>query len=265
MNNYANMLHYLNTHPPDDSYSRIILFLTNNRKQAKSISIQEIAEACFVSNATISRFSRFFGFDNFVSLKHYIHSNNEFSPNFTFRITNDSLKLLEVKPDIFLQNYKNSIITSLNDVIDCLNMDEIDSLLKDIYNSDNIYLFGSESLFNLTQELQRGFFISDKISVTGQTIEDMERVSKVIDKNSLVIILSSFGNFLTEHNDIVNRIIKSKSNSFFITQHTENMASTSFNKVLSVTSRNHVEAGSYPLAFFCEFIVRRYFTIYGNQ
>ncbi|WP_429976261.1 MurR/RpiR family transcriptional regulator [Enterococcus sp. DIV0086] len=263
MNNYAFMLNYLNTHASDDSYSKIILFLIKNRKTATHISIQEVADACFVSNATISRFSKYFGFDNFSSLKKYIYDHSDIVPRLTFRIQNKSFSRLEKQPKKFLEEYKTIIEKSLDDVIDCLDMTTTDNFLEDIHSFENVYIFSSDNSFNLTQELQRGLFVSGKLVVSGQSEDDMERIVKELDAESLVIIISSFGNFLSEYPKIVNRIIKSKCNSCFLTQHTENMISSSFSRVISVTSHNHVEAGSYPLAFYCEFLVRRYFSLFG--
>jgi|AKZA01.1.fsa_nt_gi Transcriptional regulators len=264
MNQYIPMLNYLNTHSIDDSYSKIIVFLLENRLKLSTISIQEISESCFVSNATISRFSKHFGFENFSNLKNYIFHKSDFSPGYTFRLSQQNFSLLDSNPHKFLTRYKEVIVESLDDVVNYLDIKKIDAFLQIVHQIKNVYIFSSDSSFNLSKELQGGFFLSGKLTIASDSPEDITRMTKELDNQTLVIIISSFGNFLSEHTEAVNNILKSPCQSYFLTQHTENMVSSSFTDTISVTSHNHVKAGSYPMAIFCEFLVRRYHSLYNN-
>lgn len=260
----ANFLHYLNTHDLDDSYSRIILNILKGRKKVKDLSINELAKQCFVSNATISRFVKHFNYENFSDLKREFSLIGTVSPEFIFRTNNVMFSNILNEPQNFISNYKKRIIDSLDDVEQCLDMKQIDHFLSHVYENDPVYLFGSESSYGILKEIQGGLFISGKVILSGEKNEDFFRIAKRLNQQSTVIIASSFGNFLAENQNLVNLIIDSKATTFFLTQHTENMLTSSFDHTIFVTSKNHVEAGSYPLTFFCEFLVRYYYSLFND-
>lgn len=258
MDNYIEMINYLNTHAINDSYSRIVLYLLDHKETIKGQTIDDLASKCYVSNATISRFSRFFGFGSFADLKKSISSPQKINPEYTFRISHKSAKELVENPGDFFTNYKNFIFKSLDDVADNFDVKETDELLMTIHESQPVYLFGSTSSLNLLREIQLGLFVSGKLVFSGETTDDLIRLAENLNEQATVVIISSFGNFLSEYPAIINAIKNSQCKTIFITQHTENMMSSSFDHAIQVTSRNHIEAGSYPLHFYCDYLVRRY-------
>lgn len=265
MDHYIEMINYLNTHDINDSYCRITLYLLNHEESIKGQTIDDLASKCYVSNATISRFSRFFGFDSFADLKKSISSPQQINPEYTFRISHKSGKELLENPGEFFTNYKNFIFKSLDDVADNFDIEETDNLLSTIHESQPVYLFGATSSLHLLREIQHGLFVSGKLVYTGETTDDLVRLTENLNAQSTVVIISSFGNFLSENPAIINAIKKSQCKTIFITQHTENMMSSSFDHIIQVTSRNHIEAGSYPLHFYCDYLVRRYNALYRKN
>jgi len=56
------LLNFINTAQVHDSYYDIALTLVKNSEKVKHMSIAEMADLCYVSQATISRFCRFLGY-----------------------------------------------------------------------------------------------------------------------------------------------------------------------------------------------------------
>ncbi|WP_054643887.1 MurR/RpiR family transcriptional regulator [Companilactobacillus kimchii] len=163
MDNFIKMIDYLNTHPKNDSYSKIIIYSFNNSNELAHLSITDIATNCYVSISTVSRFARVFDFKSFAEFKSYITIYSNISPDFSFRIKNSDLGLIRNNPKQFLMNYKEKIDASLTDVITNINISKIDEVLSMINSHDNVYVFGSESSYSLLNEIQRGLFISGKL------------------------------------------------------------------------------------------------------
>ena len=188
MESYIKMLDYLNTHELDSSYARIIIYLIKHINNVPKLSITELANECFVSNATVSRFARFFQYENFQSLKKELTLPSQYKPEFNFRMNSKSVDLITDNPKEFLKKYSQAIINSIEDVSENIDIEKVDKILTLINKQKKLFLFGSPSSLNLLQEIQRGFFISGSVIYTGETIADFERLTNYIDSQSFVIV-----------------------------------------------------------------------------
>ena len=265
MDNFIKMIDYVNTHSKNDSYSKIIIYSFENSNKMSHLPITSLADSCFVSTSTVSRFTKAFGFNSYSDFKSYVSINSNIAADYSFRIKKSDLGLIRNNPKLFLSNYKEKIDASLNDVVTNLDLSKVDKILKLINSHKNVYIFGSESSYALLNEIQRGLFISGKLVFSGKETEDFERISINLHENDLAIVFSSFGNFLSDSPLIIENIFKSNCDNIFITQHTENMTTSSFQNILNITKENHIEAGNYPFLFTCEFLVRRYYALFHNK
>lgn len=62
------LMSYVSTAPQQDANYDIALAMLNHYGKLKNLSLAEIADLCYVSKASISRFCRFMGFDGFREL-----------------------------------------------------------------------------------------------------------------------------------------------------------------------------------------------------
>jgi DNA-binding MurR/RpiR family transcriptional regulator len=56
LSNLLDFLTYLNIHGKETSYSKIIIYLLTHSEEVQSLTISEIADNCYVSPATLTRF-----------------------------------------------------------------------------------------------------------------------------------------------------------------------------------------------------------------
>ena len=61
------LMSYVSTTPQQDANYDIALAMLTHYGKLKNLSLAEIADLCYVSKASISRFCRFMGFDGFRS------------------------------------------------------------------------------------------------------------------------------------------------------------------------------------------------------
>ena len=62
------LMSYVSTTPQQDANYDIALAMLTHYGKLKNLSLAEIADLCYVSKASISRFCRFMGFDGFREL-----------------------------------------------------------------------------------------------------------------------------------------------------------------------------------------------------
>lgn len=255
-------LHYLNTNKRDATYSRIIIYLFHHLNEIRTLTITEIAERCFVSPATLTRFCRHFGISNFASLREALVSLGTLKKHSGLRMKEQELIDLKNDPKTYLNAYGNEIATAINDVLQTIDIDQIDQILTDIHQAEEIVLIGYSSTLDLAKDLQTSFLLSQKLIFVGETEETQQAFVEELNEKSVVIVISSYGSLLNRSSELMRRISDSPAKSILLTQHTQNTLTNQFDLSVNVTTTNYVRIGNYPLTFFLDYFVRRYASLY---
>lgn len=259
MTNLIKMIHYLNTHDREDTYSRIIIFLSQNFEKIEGMTITQIAERCFVSPATLSRFTKHFNFESFPELRKTFSDNDFLDPTLSFGLTKYDLNSMKDTPNMYLQAYGQSIIASIEDIIQSVDLAEVDELLTLIHDTKDVCIFNYNPTNNITRTLQSGLFLSKKLVFTGENKSNQLELVATMNQDSLAIIISSFGNFFNTQSEIFSKIRQTNCKTVLITQNTQNLAISMIDNVVNISSKNHVKAGNYPMEFFIEYLCRCYY------
>ena len=264
MFDYIDFLRYLNTHSPNDTYYKIILYILNNSKVAQSLNITEFADACFVSPATISRFSKKFNLSSFAELKKMIHGFNQLPTSKGMRMSADDKNLLNKDTEAYLKAYVNEIHESLNDVLSSLNMQQILNLAEKINHSESVILVGHNATFELAKNIQSLLFISKKVTIVPETNEHIDELIALSKENTLIIVFSSYGTIFNRNLDLITKITESNAYSVLITQSTQNIYTNFFDQSINTTKKIYLKIGTYPLTLYSDFLVRYYSLLYSD-
>lgn len=249
-----NMLKYLNNHKIDDTYSRIIIYILSNKDKISKLSITEFAENCYVSISTISRFSKFFGYSTYQSMK--LDLQKEPPIGFTMRLNKDNFYRMNDTPDHFFSELGNQIVESIQDTIKTVNVDVVDDLIRDIMSHEKVYLFGYDSTLDLLKRLQ-STFLNNKLLFMAYPDELQLKLSEDLDENCLCIIVSSYGTLFSKLPDLVWNITNSNAKTFFLTQGTTNVFTSAFDRVISISSKPNPITGNISMEFFLEYLGKR--------
>ncbi|MBO0439863.1 MurR/RpiR family transcriptional regulator [Candidatus Enterococcus ikei] len=255
-------LHYLNTTKRDATYSRIIIYLFNHLNEIQTLTITEIAERCFVSPATLTRFCHHFGLSNFASLRESLIVLGTMKKHSGLRMKEQELIDLKDDPKSYLTSYGAEIITAVNDVIATIDIEQVDHLLADIHQADEVILIGYSSTLELAKDLQLSFLLNQKLVFVGETAETQQAFVEELSEKSIVIVISSYGSLLNRSSELMRKISDSPAKSILLTQHTQNTLTNQFDLSMNVTTTNYVRIGNYPLTFFLDYFVRRYTSLY---
>lgn len=184
------LLSTINSEPIDSNNYKIAKYLLENLHSLEDLSISDLANECFVSNSSISRFCKEIGLNNFNTLKSQI-----IQIPLKYRYANNKFNFQPFDSENPFKSYINSITDNLNNLYTDKLYQQINSLVKDIYNYQNIGAFGymhSESIaLNLQYDLQtNGKLIFTHIKFTNQ-IEFINNATK----DTLIIIFSESGSY----------------------------------------------------------------------
>jgi DNA-binding MurR/RpiR family transcriptional regulator len=222
------------------------------------MSISELADECFVSAATISRFCKQFKLNSYAHLKKEITIANKMSHFQGLRMSKKEAQQLQTNPKEYLQEYANEIKQSIDDVVAHLDYTEI-------YQAQEVILVGYSSTLELAKSMQTSLMISHKLTLVPEEEKLLNLIVQQATESTLIIVFSSFGMIFSKNADLINKITNTPAHSVLITQHTKNIFTNFFDQTIHATSNNYLQIGTYPLTFFIDFLVRRYATLYGKS
>ncbi|AHF61414.1 hypothetical protein P344_06195 [Spiroplasma mirum ATCC 29335] len=133
---------------PQNTHSdlTIIDFINNETEYFINNNIQKIAQKCYVSTASISRFANKNGFQTFRKLQQYVHEKNEWQK-----------KHYRLSTGTQLQDSINNITTyniyAINETVQNIQHQQLEVLVNDIIQANRILIFGVGSSWIACEEL----------------------------------------------------------------------------------------------------------------
>lgn len=183
---------FLNKEELSSPYYVISKYILENMDSIKTYSIAELAKKCNVSAATISRFCRKVGLENFFELKMVIYNNYLTSkPQYTFKAFSD-------KNDSIYESYLDSVIGNIKILKDNVNFHMIDELVDDLHSYKKVSAFGALQMENTALALQSDLFRCRKIIDTRLSLPKQIEYIKQSVKDHLIIIFTLSGKYLEE-------------------------------------------------------------------
>ena len=132
------LLNFYNRQDKDDVYHKIAGILLKNMQHLGDMTVQEAAELCFTSSATISRMSKKAGYDGFNALKEearrhcaaYFQENRVLSPD---QLINTDTA----------ETYLSAVIQMFMEMNRTLDREAVNKAVSLIESADAVYYFGT--------------------------------------------------------------------------------------------------------------------------
>ena len=181
------LLSTLNSEPRGSNNYNIATYILEHISELENESITSIAEACFVSNSSVSRFCRQIGLKDFNELKMQLAKyNNVRDSKFSYGGRDE---------DDLVQSYFNRVIFNLRRVQETISENVIDQLVVDIHQHKNVYAFGYLQSAYSALNLQGDIISSGKIIETSLRFSEQINIINRATEDDLIIIFSQSGNY----------------------------------------------------------------------
>lgn len=184
-----NLLTYINASYSQDMYYTICYQILNNIEKIPSISINELADLCYTSPATISRFCKALKCDNFAEFKKEVQAGLQqasheikLEPEDLVAIHKDPSRCVDMVYDLSI----NSLINSKKHV----NIHEIDRLCDIIYDAKKLHFFGFQFNKILASDIQFKLVKLGKFSYAFADRGDDRQRIELLNEDSVAIVLS---------------------------------------------------------------------------
>lgn len=230
----------INSEPIGSNNHNIASYILNNIDSLEQESISSIANECYVSNSSISRFCRHIGLKDFNELKDQIKKYREINSNkFHYEDKNEKN---------YIDSYINQMIENMMLVKNSLDIEKINNLVNDIHQYENIYAFGCLQSSYAALNLQADMITNGKIITTGLNILDQINFIDHSDENDLIIIFSKSGKYFEyAYRDYIPKFEKNNSKIYMITMNDHILKYPFIDEIIYYDCKEDYSSHPYPL------------------
>lgn len=230
------------------------LLLKNISKIEREMSIKQLADMCYTSVSSMSRFANNIGYENFNQMKNdYIGIKYEEFKD--LKIDNSHLDKMDVN------TYKRNIIEGLENFDNLEKLGE--RLSKYIMDYDSICILSTHIPNNIMSILHRGLLAMGKhVDFIVDRHMQIEK-TKHAQKDELFIMVSLDGSYAMDR-DVMIPFITSDSKKLLITQNEHMKFSREFDEVFQLGSVDEEFVSKYKLLLFVEYLIHYIYTNYDS-
>lgn len=254
------LLSFINTAQVHDSYYDIALVLVKNYDKVRKMSIGEMADLCYVSQATLSRFCRFLGYRNFRHFREEL--------NFEFSLLDDYTRqfqsLLKAGDSKAASLYKERVFQNISSALDEDNLKEIRSAAGLLAESERIAFFSHHFLWDLGHYFQSKMIILGKYTELYLSYENQMECAKTLDENCTAVICTLAGSYFIYYSDLVKTIMNSGAKIIVLTLNTKSPYINKADHIIRCGDTNQDDTGKFAVLSVLDHLVLQYMKRHMN-
>ncbi|MCA5012066.1 MULTISPECIES: MurR/RpiR family transcriptional regulator [unclassified Enterococcus] len=231
---------------------------------AADISIESLAEECYTSTASISRFSKKLGYSKFSDMQQAFVEYQSDTKRFINK-NNFELTINQLNSSHSLNEYIKQITQSFQSLEKNLDLEQVDLLCERIHSTEDVYFFGTHSSGLLLEQLQYLLFSCGKYVTYFKGRMSQRKAFQQISKNSLVIILSTEGNYFLKFSDLLFDMSSNDNYTVLITQNDQMKIANIFDEVFFLGNSAIKKAAPYQAQLFIDILYSRYYQLYSQD
>lgn len=249
------LLRFVNGQYKKDTNYDIALSLLTHYSQIDKMTINELADVCYVSPASISRFIKLLGFKSFhefkAACKNTLAINNtDYSPMVSKAVKED------IEP--IFERYTDHVITNIKYSYEHISYDQLDRISHMIYESEDVAMLGLEFSTLLAQHFQNRFALMNKYIKIGLSYEEQLELVNSLKDNSVVFIVTIEGGYFYRNDKIIQILNNKNAKIIVITMNTQNKLMKEAQEVVICSKENSDTEGRISLLYVMELLIMYY-------
>ncbi len=183
------LMSYVNVSSSQDMYYTIAHTILTNLEKVPDININDLADLCYTSPATISRFCKDLNCKNFANFKEEVAIALEISRD-EIHMDPKEVGMIHKNPQYLVDKIYNETIESLQMVHNSINIHEIDRICHMIYQAKKVHMIGYQFNKIISNDFQMKMLKLKKfVYAFVERGDEIQRLD-MIDQDSLVIIIT---------------------------------------------------------------------------
>lgn len=249
------LLDYVGSARAHDTNYEIAQGILRNYAQLSSMSLRQMANACFVSPASLSRFCRFIGFSSFAEFKEAVDGAN-------YRVTDDYSRAFyaELVSDkaSALATYRAKVADVLGTALSEADLAVVDEIVDAIDGAGRIAFFSHHFLWHIGRYFQGKMLQLGRYVELFQSYDNQVESAETLGQGDVVLICSLNGSYFSHYQDLVGKILASGATVIVLTQNTHSLFINRADYVLICGASNENDIGKYAALMTVDYLVLSY-------
>ena len=252
---YDLLLNYVDTSRAHDSNYEIACTLVEHYMQLPTLSLREMAELCYVSPASFSRFCRYIGFESFAEFKEAVYgANYRLADDYSREFMGELMQGEEQALDL----YRSSLIDVINGALDDDNLAIVPEVLDAIERAERVVFFSHHFTWHVGRYFQSKMLQMGKCVELYQSYEHQLEAAESLQEGDVAIVCSINGTYFSHYGDIVREIFAVRAKVVAITQTRRAMYINRVDYLLTCGDTNENDLGKYAALMTIDYLVMCY-------
>ena len=248
------LLRYVNNVVKKDGNYDIAQSMLNHYDEIPDLTIHELAEKCYCSASSLSRFIRLLGFENYATFREACMHVLDIDVDYSIELSKATKS--DIKP--IYERYTQHVHENLDYILSHMDYLKMDRICKMIYESKQFAFFGLEFAMLLGQHLQIKMAEMNKLVRIGNTYKEQKEIASALPEGSVVMIASLEGSYFI-HNEEILDILKSKKIKIIaLTMENHAIVERNSDEILLSSATNSNTEGRISLLYVIELIIMFY-------
>lgn len=252
---YDLLLDYVDSALPHDSNYEIARALVSNYTNLPNLTLREMSELCFVSQASFSRFCRFLGFSSFAEFKEALDGadyrlEDDYTRGFMSRFESDERGALA--------EYQAQLTQVMGGVFSADNLAVVPQLLDALEQANRVAFFSHHFLWHIGRYLQGKLLALGTYVELYQSYEHQLEAAEALGQGDLAIVCSVNGTYFSHYPSIARALLSGGAKVAVITQNAHALYLNRADFVLGCGSSNDNDVGKYAALMTIDYLVMSY-------
>lgn len=257
----SQLLSYVNYGETQGVDGEIAKAILENYDLIPQLTIYELADLCFVSASSITRFIRNIGYDSYKLFKNEVETTLKIDVDYSKKI---NLATSEDLQPIF-QRFTDHILENIRFTYQNINYEQLHRVCEMIYQANQIAFFGLEYANQVGFHFQNKMASLNKIIRIGVTDEKQLALAQELNVGSLVFVVSLEGSYFYRHNEIFDLLVKKKCQIVAISMMTSGKFVNYCDEVILCGKTNSDTEGRVSLMYMIELIIMAYYINFSHE
>ena len=227
--------------------------------------IADMADLCYVSQATISRFCRVLGYESFKQFHDDLNQEFRYLDDYTAQFRS----LLKTSDGKAAQMYQERIRQNIESALSEDNFRNIRQAADLIAASRRIAFFSHHFLWDTGHYFQSKMIMMDRYVELYQSYDNQLKCAQSLDEDCTAIICTAGGTFFSYYRDLTGAIMNSKAKVIIMTQNVNSNMIGRSDVIIRCGETNQDDTGKYAVLAALDHLVlqfmKRHYTIHKGE
>ena len=257
----SQLLRFLNTRKKQDNNYFIARGILDHFHGISDMTINELAEMCYVSVAAVSRFIRLLDFPSYGAFKEAVEKEIDIGRDYSTKMR----ALPEDQKEHFISEYTGNLIENLSYVRDRISVEQLCDIVSEIHKAEDVGVFGLEFAAFMGQHFQNKMASMDKTIHTGFTIEEQLELIQKIAPDGLAMIFSMEGGFFYFYEKVIDALKEKRVKIIAFTMKDSSIIQRSADIVIACGTINEDTEWRLSILYMMELLIYYYMQAYHRE